>query len=159
QLAGELDERSTVAPDDAYGRSKADGELSDANAVTIRCTIIGPPPPSDAQRGLWGFVTSSRRQATIDGYEDQLWSGVLTHQFAEVCAELLAPAAFAAARARSAVHHLAPNVALTKFELVSALRDSLRPDLVVRPVATGRPVRRILVSRYKVLDSLTKPIL
>jgi dTDP-4-dehydrorhamnose reductase len=156
--AGVVDELDVLGPDTAYGWSQASGELHAPHALTIRCSIIGPPPPRDLKRGLWGFVMSSPAGASIDGYHDHLWSGILTHQLAQVCAALVPDAAFSRVREKSAVHHLAPNAVITKFELLCALRDSLRPDLAVRQVATGQPLRRLLISRYKQLDAFTAPI-
>ena len=137
-------ESDVPAPTDLYGCTKLLGEPSAPNAFTIRCSIIGPNPVK--KTGLFEWVIGQPREARIKGYDDQLWRGVTTMQFAQLCARVFRDELFVRLREESAVHHFCPNAAVTKFQLVQALSRRFRPDLLVER-ATGGPVNRVLESR------------
>lgn len=137
-------ESDVPAPTDLYGRTKLLGEPSAPNALTIRCSIIGPNPVK--KTGLFEWVIGQPRGARIKGYHNQLWRGVTTMQFAELCARVFRDELFVRLREESAVHHFCPNAAVTKFQLVQTLSRRFRPDLLVER-ATGAPVNRVLESR------------
>jgi dTDP-4-dehydrorhamnose reductase len=151
---GTVSEDDAISPRDAYGRSKAEGELTGAHCLTIRCSIVGPAAPQ-RRSGLWAWVADQARSASIAGYVNQIWSGMTTRQLAAVCAALVDCDRFAKVRAAGPVHHLAPNPAITKFDLVHALAALLRPDVTVRPADAPQPIDRILASRHRLLDAFT----
>src|ERR1043166_3348877 len=150
---GTVSEDDAIGPQDTYGRSKVAGELTDAHCLTIRCSIVGPPPPQ-RRSGLWSWVADQARGATVSGYVNQLWAGMTTQQLAAVCVALVDPERFAKARTAGPVHHLAPNPTISKFDWVPPLAALLRPDVTVRPADAAQPISRILVSRHRVLDAL-----
>jgi dTDP-4-dehydrorhamnose reductase len=152
--AGERDEAGVIGPEDFYGLSKAAGEISGSRALTIRCSLIGPPAEARS-RGLWSWIASEAKGATVRGYTNQLWSGLTTLQLAEVCAALVDADAFGQVRRHGAIHHLAPNATLSKYEVVRILASVVRPDLKVAAADGPTDVRRVLVSRYGALDRLT----
>ena len=152
--AGECRETDRIGPEDLYGLSKAEGEISGPNTVTIRCSLIGPPAAARA-RGLWAWIASEGKGATIRGYVNQIWGGVTTLQLAHVCAALVDGATFERAREHGPIHHLAPNRPLSKFELVRTLAAILRPDLSVVEARGPVDVTRVLASRYQTLDRLS----
>jgi dTDP-4-dehydrorhamnose reductase len=137
-------ESDVPAPADLYGRTKFLGEPSAPNALTIRCSIIGPNPVK--KTGLVEWLLGQPRQATIAGYGDQLWRGVTTLQFAKLCAAVLRDDLFARLRDQSAFHHFCPNAVVTKYQLVQLLARRFRPDLHVEQ-APGGPVNRVLETR------------
>ena len=78
---GPVSEDCAVAPQDAYGRSKADGELTAEHCLTIRCSIVGPPAPQLALRynemgvrlptiGCRGDQPAGLRQSTLVRHDD-----------------------------------------------------------------------------------------
>ena len=137
-------ESDPPAPADLYGRTKLLGEPSAPNALTIRCSIIGPNPLK--KTGLFEWVAGQPRQARIKGYQDQLWRGVTTLQFARLCERIIRENLFARLREQSAVHHFCPNAAVTKYQLLQLLSRRFRPDLQVEP-ASGGAVSRVLETR------------
>jgi dTDP-4-dehydrorhamnose reductase len=66
--------------DDVYGRSKALGEVSGSEVLTVRTSIIGPELKEDAE-GLFDWFYK-RSESTIQGYGNVLWSGVTTVELA-----------------------------------------------------------------------------
>ena len=151
---GYVTEDQPVGPQDAYGISKAAGEIDGSHCITIRCSIIGPPA-ARRRSGLWAWVCDQAPGATIPGYVNQLWSGITTQQLAETCAALVEPGRFAHVRAAGAIHHLAPNPVLSKYDLLQDLARIIRADIRVEPAEASQPARRLLQSRHRLLDELT----
>lgn len=150
--AGRVTETNALAPDGFYGLTKAAGELTDAHTLTIRCSFVGPPAP-DRERGLWAWIAGAERGAAIRGYPNQTWSGVTSLQLAEACAALVDPATFERVRQFGAIHHLAPNPAISKYDLVRMLATALaRSDLTVEPYEAEASIDRVLASRHRALD-------
>jgi hypothetical protein len=87
-----------------------------------------------------------RPQAGIRGFTDQRWSGATTLQWARLCEAVVTRGLFDRLRAESPVHHVCPNEAVTKYQLLVHLRDCYRPDLDVAPAESGHPVRRELAT-------------
>jgi dTDP-4-dehydrorhamnose reductase len=139
--AGRCSESDLPAPADAYGRMKLLGEPSASNALTFRCSIVGPNPVK--KTGLLEWVLSQPSDATIKGYDDQRWNGVTTLQFAKLCAQIFQENRFVQLRDESSVHHFCPNEPVTKYELVQLLCQRFRPDVQVERTAGGA-VSRIL---------------
>lgn len=134
-------ESDPPGPVDHYGRTKLRGEPSAPNALTLRCSIIGPNPVKKA--GLLEWVLGQPRDGTVTGYDDQLWRGVTTLQLAKLCARIFAENLFGKLRDQSAVHHFCPNETVTKYRLLQLLSERFRPDLEVKRSAGGA-VTRIL---------------
>jgi dTDP-4-dehydrorhamnose reductase len=139
--SGRCLESDVPAPFDLYGRTKLLGEPSALNALTIRCSIIGPNPVK--KTGLLEWVLGQPRNATIPGYDDQLWRGVTTLQFAKLCSQIFQEDLFRQLRDESNVHHFCPNEVVTKYQLLQLLCRRFRPDIQVRRAAGG-PSNRIL---------------
>lgn len=131
-------------PVDFYGRSKLLGEPRSHQALTIRCSIAGPNPMK--KQGLFEWVIGQPANATIKGYVDQLWNGVTTQQFADLCAMVFRRNLFPRLRDESPVHHFCPNTAVTKYELVQLVCRHFRPDVQVER-ASGGIMTRILKTR------------
>lgn len=136
-------ETDEPAPADIYGRTKLLGEPSAPHALTIRCSIIGPNPAK--KTGLLEWVLGQPPKALINGYGDQLWRGVTTLQFAELCLQIFQDGLFGRLRRESSVHHFCPNEVVTKYGLLKLLCSRFRPDIAVQESAGGA-ISRVLGS-------------
>lgn len=141
--SGTCRESDIPHPADLYGRTKLQGEPAASNVITLRCSIIGPNPVK--KTGLLEWVLAQPSGGTVQGYEDQLWGGVTTLQFAQLCRRIFQEDLFRPLSEQSAVHHFAPNTPVTKFELLELLGRRFRPDLCVKR-ARGGSVTRLLES-------------
>jgi dTDP-4-dehydrorhamnose reductase len=128
-------------PADFYGRTKLLGEPRSPHTLTIRCSIIGPNPVK--KQGLFEWVAAQPTNATIQGYDDQLWNGVTTLQFANLCATIFRSSLFQQLRDESLVHHFCPNAAVTKYELVQLICRHFRPDVQVERASGGTMTRTL----------------
>ena len=140
---------------DLYGKTKSIGEVHSDNFLNIRCSIIGPSPFEKA--GLFEWFQSQQAGSVISGYTNHLWSGVTTLQFAELCVKIMEAGRFDVLREESAAFHFSPNCPVSKYELLTILKDCLGKDIAINSVSHGQNlVRRILVSKYSGLKTLYK---
>jgi len=130
---------------DTYGRTKILGESSAANALNIRCSIVGSSPIK--REGLWEWVVAQPDGATVQGYTNHMWHGVTTRQFAKFCARVIRDDLFVQLRANGHVLHYAPNTPCSKYALLCAIRDALGKRLTIEPTAHMQSISRTLAMR------------
>ena len=88
---GRYVESSFRDADDIYGRSKALGEITANNHLTIRTSIIGPELKENGEGLVHWFLTNNEKM--VNGYSNVFWGGVTTYELAKaiyfsVCGEL-----------------------------------------------------------------------
>ncbi len=147
--AGRCFEDGDRFADDVYGATKRRGEPALDNALSLRCSFVGPDP--QRRRGLLEWLLAQPPGTELDGYVDQAWNGLTSAQVASVCLTLVDAELFARARSEGPVHHLFEDPPLTKHGLLALCAHSFRPDAAVVPVESGRPVTRVLGTRHAVL--------
>jgi len=147
------DETSPPDATDVYGKTKALGESRAANAISVRCSLIGADRANG--RGLVEWFLGTPEGSSLTGFEDQRWNGVTTLQLADAFAETIERDAFERLRGISHVHHFCPNPTITKYDLLAAL-DAASGGR--RSVGRGRSgagtAGRVLASRYGALNAL-----
>ena len=120
------------APTDAvdlYGLSKRLGELclTMGSAVILRTSVVGPEP---APRSLLAWYLA--QAAPVPGFVNQRWNGITSLSWAQC--------ALRAARGElgPGIHQPACAVAVTKAELLTAIRDAFGsgPDVIHTSSAT-----------------------
>ena len=118
------------------------------------CTIVGPDAAT--KRGLLEWFLSRGPGERITGFVDHMWNGVTTLQFALLIGKVFEAGAFDDIRQESPMHHLCPNVAVTKFELLNIFRSVFGVDVVIEPAQSpGGPVTRVLTTRFRELKRLS----
>lgn len=138
---------------DLYGKTKLMGEVIADWFVTLRCSLIG----FDARkhRGLIEWFLAQPEGAEVSGYTNQIWNGVTTFQFAQLCAKLILGDEVSRLRKESPIHHFIPNETVSKFELLEMLRTTFKKNVLVRAMESpSGPTRRVLGSRYKTLQEI-----
>jgi len=151
-----LFEDSPCDGDDPYGLSKRMGEAPAPDALSIRCSIVGRE--GVARGHLLEWLLRQPAGSVVNGYTDHVWNGVTTLQLALFCRRLVETDLFRALRARGPVVHFSPNLPLSKFELLAQAGQVYKRPVEVRPAASGRPVVRILKSRYADLIGAAPPL-
>ena len=147
KTAGVCTEDSPRNCDDVYGWTKALGEVTSSNYLNLRCSIIGSSPY--LRKGLLEWFLSQPKRSIVNGYTDQIWSGVTTLQFADLCKLLIIDNYFDVVCKESLTHHFCPNHTISKFELLQLFRSYFRSDIVVKPNNNqDNIVSRILVTKY-----------
>ncbi len=134
----------TDPPDciDTYGRTKVLGECPAPNVLNIRCSVIGRAP--EKGNGLVEWVLANPDGAELPGFDDQLWNGVTSEQFAELCRRIIESGEFSEIRGESRLHHFCPNAAISKYELLCFLAKAAGRKITIRRCRSGAPSHRVL---------------
>ena len=150
--AGPYDESAVPDPVDLYGRTKLGGEVVDPRVLTVRCSIVGPDP--EKGRGLFEWFRALGNSGQAKGFTDQMWNGVTTLQFAELCAAIIERGAFDSLTATAPIRHFCPNPPVSKFDLLKAFAGALGVKTTIEPAVSTIPVNRVLTSRWSDLNAL-----
>ncbi len=145
--AGPHDESRPVDPVDAYGRSKAAGEVAAPQVLNLRCSIVGRTPGRPSS--LLDWAVDQPRGATISGYTDHLWNGVTTLHLSRLIGAAIADPPAQAPN----VLHLVPADHVNKAELLElALTAFGREDVTVERQAAPQPSDTRLSTRHADLN-------
>jgi len=151
-LKAYLETDATDCPD-AYGKTKALGECPASNVVNIRCSIIGRDPIG--HKGLIEWALASPPGSELPGFENHLWNGVSTTQFARLCERMIATGSFDRVRRTAPVHHFCPNPPISKYELLGLIREASGRDITIRKSAAGVPQTRVLGTVFNELRGVS----
>lgn len=134
-------------PVDTYGRCKLLGEVTGAGALTLRTAIIGLG--LTRRTGLIDWFLQQRDE--VKGYRNAVFSGVTAKELARVIGGIVA--GFAGA---SGMYHLSA-AAISKFDLLIALRDRLGLSLQIVPEDAPRIDRSLDSTRFRAEFSYSPP--
>lgn len=123
-VGGPRREWETPDAPDLYGRSKALGEPGPP-AVTLRTSIIGRELARTTGLLEW-FL--SMRGGRVKGFEGVLWNGLTTRAMADVVRLVLESPDLP-----GGLYHVS-SAPLTKFALLTSIRDRLGLDVEIEPV-------------------------
>lgn len=137
---------------DAYGKTKALGECPAQNVLNFRCSIVGRDPREG--KGLIEWLLRAPEGSELCGFEDHLWNGVTTNQFAELCTRIITLDSFENLRRVSGVFHFCPNPPITKFDLLCGIAKVAGRTITVRRSRSGTPCRRILGTLYSEINGI-----
>ena len=134
-------------PADTYGRCKLLGEVTGAGALTLRTAIIG----LGLTRGTGLIDWFLQQRGEVRGYRNAVFSGVTTKELSRVVGRILT--GFAGA---SGLYHLSAT-AISKFELLVALRDRLALPLRIVPDDALCIDRSLDSTRFRAAFSYSPP--
>jgi dTDP-4-dehydrorhamnose reductase len=126
--------------EDLYGKTKFLGETTEANAVTIRTSIIGRELAN--HRSLLDWFLSNKG-GRVRGYRKSIYSGVTTNHLAEVVADII-------------LHHpqlqgvyQVASEPISKYDLLCLLRKAYVLDVAIDPVDGEYANRSMDGSRFR----------
>jgi dTDP-4-dehydrorhamnose reductase len=124
-LRGNYSEDDHADPVDFYGRSKLLGELSEAEGLTIRTSIIGKQ--LGRAHGLieWFLSQSGGR---IQGYKQSVFSGFTTECLSEIILQIIGKFPDL-----SGIYHIASQP-ISKARLLQLLREALSIEIEIEEV-------------------------
>jgi dTDP-4-dehydrorhamnose reductase len=108
--------------EDLYGKTKFLGETTEANALTLRTSIIGRE--LQHHRSLLDWFLSNKG-GKVKGYSKSIYSGVTTNHLAEVVSEIIVKFPLL-----NGVFQVASEP-ISKYELLGLLRDAYAVDVEI----------------------------
>jgi dTDP-4-dehydrorhamnose reductase len=144
---GDYVEDDIKDPVDYYGYSKALGEHSDSNLMTLRCSLIGRELKSKVEFLEW--VLNQGIKSEIKGFTDHFWNGLTTLHFAKIVNGIIKREQF-----KDGTFHLVPKDSVTKFELAKNIANSFeRSDIRITQGNSSKAVNRVLATNYPQVNS------
>jgi dTDP-4-dehydrorhamnose reductase len=126
---------------DLYGKTKALGETTEANALTIRTSIIGRELVN--HRSLLDWFLSNKG-GRVSGYRKSIYSGVTTNHLAEVVADIILNYP-----QLQGVYQVATEP-ISKYDLLCLLREAYALEVEIDPI-DGEDVNRSMDgSRFRI---------
>lgn len=110
--------------EDLYGRSKLLGEVAEPPCITLRTSIIGRE--LSRRTGLLEWFLAQRGR-TIKGYRRAIFSGFTTHEMARIIDRVLTGSG-----PKHGLYQVS-SAAISKFDLLTAIRDRLKLDIAIEP--------------------------
>jgi dTDP-4-dehydrorhamnose reductase len=121
---GNYSEEDTADATDLYGRSKLLGEVTTANALTLRTSMIGRELYSHRSLLDWFLMQSS---PSVPGYKSARWNGVTTNHLAELVVHIISEHPGLAG-----LYHLG-GPQLSKFELLTMIKAAYGLETAIVP--------------------------
>jgi dTDP-4-dehydrorhamnose reductase len=125
---------------DLYGKTKFLGETTEANAVTIRTSIIGRELAN--HRSLLDWFLSNKG-GRVRGYRKSIYSGVTTNHLAEVVADIITR------HPRLQGLYQVASEPISKYDLLCLLREVYALDVAIDPVDGEYANRSMDGSRFR----------
>lgn len=136
---GSYREEDRPDPLDLYGRTKLLGEATGEGAITLRTSMIGLGLNRKTSLIDWFLVQKGR----ITGYRHAIFSGFTTRELARIIALLVERHPQA-----SGLYHVSA-APITKYELLTGLRERLGMKLEIAPADEPRLDRSLDSTRFR----------
>lgn len=133
---------------DLYGRTKAMGESSGANVLTLRTSFIGREL---FRRGSLLEWLLAQRSRTVPGFRNVLYSGLSTIRLAHLAGDLMEKGPDL-----TGLYHVSGPV-VSKYRLLCGLRDAFRLDVEITPEDAPRGDRSLRDGRFRTATGTSAP--
>jgi dTDP-4-dehydrorhamnose reductase len=137
---GNYNESDIADAEDLYGRSKLLGEVTAANCLTLRTSIIGPE--LGTRNGLIEWFLSNRGK-TVKGYTHAIFSGFPTVVLADLVATIIEKH-----NDLNGLYHLSADP-INKYDLLRLARDVYDAPIEIEPCADVRIDRSLDSTRFR----------
>jgi dTDP-4-dehydrorhamnose reductase len=145
--SGDYSEDSEKNPIDIYGETKAAGEMTASNLLTLRVSVVGREIKNHVE--LMDWVILQPINSEINGYNNHLWNGITSFHFAKIL-EGIINGGFR----MNGTFHLIPNGAVNKLELIQLIANlAERTDLQIIETQAGTPIDRTLSTKYTEINA------
>jgi dTDP-4-dehydrorhamnose reductase len=144
---GSYHENSPKSPVDVYGLSKTVGEPADC--LNLRTSLIGRELEGATGLLEWFLSQKGRR---INGYANQIWSGITTTQYGKICDQIISDRENFP---KTGTYHIFGE-SISKHEMLCRFKAKYNLDCEIIPVEEPR-VNRSLSTIYDLNAKLNIP--
>jgi len=137
---GRYTEADQSDADDLYGRSKFLGETTEANALTLRTSMVGRELDHHKSLLDWFLLGGHRR---VGGFTRVWWSGVTTNHLADVVGEIIDRHP-----CLSGLYQVSSG-RISKYELLCRIRDAYHLNVEIEPNGSSVNDRSLDGSRFE----------
>jgi len=124
---------------DFYDRSKALGEVTEGEDLTIRTSIIGPELRSEGTGLFHWFIT---QKGKVCGFRKAFWSGVTTLELAKFITYLIE----SESNIKGLIHYSVPG-GISKFHLLEEIQKCFRVTTRIEPLDLPVIDKRLICTR------------
>lgn len=136
-MQGHYKETDLPTETNAYGRSKALGELNNAKDVTFRMSIIGPELKNGT--GLFNWIYNNPNEE-LPGWDNAWWNGITTLQLAKIIHQHIVKP-----RITGVYHVVNNNARINKFGLLYKINDIWNLGKTIQQTSGPKTVDKTLV--------------
>ena len=123
---------------DVYGKTKSLGEVPSKNFLHLRASIIGPE--LGRSTSLLEWFKNQPKGSQLNGFEDHIWNGVTTYQFARLARGLIESES-----ELSGTRHIVPANRVSKYELLNIFSNVYkRDDIQINKITSSNFIDRTL---------------
>ena len=123
---------------DIYAITKILGETLSQNTMHLRTSVVGFGTTD--KKSLFDWYTSLNPAVSCDGYYDHMWNGITNLAVARITLGIVKNNLF-----KAGVHHLIPENAINKYELLSELKNNIvRPTANIVQTISNKSIDRTL---------------
>jgi dTDP-4-dehydrorhamnose reductase len=122
---------------DIYGMSKALGEVSGENILTVRTSIIGPELKENGEGLFHWFLAQA---GPVSGYTESIWTGVTTLQLARGIEKFID-------KGLTGLVHYTNGKRITKYDLLLIMKKFWNRNVEIMPVP-GKKVDKSLIPTH-----------
>lgn len=123
---------------DVYGKTKSLGEVPSENFLHLRASIIGPE--LGRSTSLLEWFRNQPKGSQLNGFEDHIWNGVTTYQFAKLARGIIENGP-----ELSGTRHIVPANRVSKYELLNIFSNVYdRGDIQISRITSSNFIDRTL---------------
>ena len=134
--------------DDVYGKTKYLGEVTGANALTIRTSIIGRELAS--ANGLVEWFLSNQGKK-VQGYTNAIFSGFPTLHLSRIIADIITKH-----QDLEGIYHVASEP-ISKFDLLALIKKAMRLNITIEEYPDYHIDRSLDSTEYRKTTGFTPP--
>lgn len=131
---------------DVYGKTKSLGEVPSENFLHLRASIIGPE--FGRSTSLLEWFRNQPLGSKLNGFEDHIWNGITTYQFARLARGLIESGSNI-----FGIRHLVPANRVSKYDLLKIFSEVYeRNDIEIKKITSSSFIDRTLETEDKDLN-------
>ena len=142
-LVGNYTERATPSETNAYGRSKALGEVINDKDITFRLSIIGPELKNGS--GLLNWVLNNKED-TLTGWYYSWWNGITTLQLAKVIDQYMQNPNV------TGLYHICTRTPINKYDLLCTINEVFELNKTIVKTTGPKYTNKVLIDTRNEMD-------